>query len=98
VRWLNRRVGGGRSRSTGAGATSLLEAIGFVQLEGGCEAGANDPQEACRCSGSSDVKMSVCGGGVYAVWEEREGYSSNVRWKKYAGIRVFGTSTHDPPT
>jgi hypothetical protein len=32
--------------------------------------------------------MSVCGGGVYCVLdEEREGYSSKVRWKKYSGIR-----------
>lgn len=51
--------------------------------------GDNDPQEAFRCTGSSEVKMSVCGGGVYAVLKgEREGYSSKVRWKKYAGIRT----------
>jgi hypothetical protein len=32
--------------------------------------------------------MFVCGGGVYVVLDrEREGYSSKVRWKKYAGIR-----------
>jgi hypothetical protein len=38
---------------------------------------------ACRCPGSSVLKISVCGGGVYVVLEEeREGYSSNVRWKK----------------
>ena len=42
-----------------------------------------DPQEALPCTGSSDLKMSVCGGGVnVGLDDEREGYSSNVRWKK----------------
>jgi hypothetical protein len=68
---------------------SLLEATGLGALSRGCKVGANEPQDAFRCFGSSDVKMFVCGGGVYAVLDrEREGYSSKVRWKKYAGIRA----------
>jgi hypothetical protein len=62
---------------------SLLEATGFARLSYEGEVGASDPHEALPCIGSSDVKMSVCGGGAYVVLvDEREGYSSKVRWKK----------------
>jgi hypothetical protein len=80
VRWLNRRVASGRSRGPEGGAASLLEAAGFRLLPGVGEEGEKELQEAFRCTGSSDVKMSVWGGGVYVVEErDREGYSSKVR-------------------
>jgi hypothetical protein len=80
VRWLNRRVAGGRSRGAEGCAVSLLEADAFKVLSGVGRQGEKEPQEAFRCTGSSDVKMSVWGGGVYAVLErDREGYNSKVR-------------------
>jgi hypothetical protein len=58
----------------------LLKVADFLELSQACGEGGNEPQEAFRCTGSAEVKMSVCGGGVYAeVVKEREGYSSNVR-------------------
>tara|TARA_R110002003_G_scaffold70_43_gene6673 strand:+ start:5989 stop:6162 length:174 start_codon:yes stop_codon:yes gene_type:complete len=57
--------------------------MGFRELPYVDEVGVSDPQDALLWMGSSEVKMSVCGGGVYVVLgDTREGYNSNVRWKK----------------
>jgi hypothetical protein len=45
--------------------------------------GASEDHALVLCPGSSEVKMSVPGGGEYVVpGDEREGYSSKARWKK----------------
>lgn len=90
----------GRSRRAAGGATSLPEAIGFGSVSCVREVGVRGPQEALWCAGSSEVKISVCGGGWKVVsGEERAGESSMVRWKKYAaGIRGDRAGYASPPT